>query len=192
MRSMSRVDRGAETFGYTSSSKLQPVESSDYRRRQGATHARASNHLQLLLLTVACGLRPDRLRPARQRRARRRPDQVSTTRARSRWTRRTTRAPSSPYKGLESRYPFAPETRQAQLDLIYLYYKGSSPSRRSTPPRRSSARTRSHPRIDYCMYMRGRVYFDQEAEHPREILPGRHVEAAPEGHDEVLFAPSRT
>ena len=45
------------------------------------------------------------------------------------------------FKGLESRYPFSPETRQAQLDLIYLYYKSRSPSRRSTRPSSSSART---------------------------------------------------
>ena len=67
------------------------------------------------------------------------------------------------FQALESRYPFAPETRQAQLDLIYLYYKGAQPEQAIDAAEAFERENPTHPRVDYCMYMRGRVYFDQEA-----------------------------
>jgi len=67
------------------------------------------------------------------------------------------------FQALQSRYPFAPETRQAQLDLIYLYYKGNQPEQAIDAAEAFERENPTHPRVDYCMYMRGRVYFDQEA-----------------------------
>ena len=67
------------------------------------------------------------------------------------------------FQALQSRYPFAPETRQAQLDLIYLYYKGGQPEQAVDAAEAFERENPIHPRVDYCMYMRGRVYFDQEA-----------------------------
>ena len=67
------------------------------------------------------------------------------------------------FQALQSRYPFAPETRQAQLDLIYLYYKGGQPEQATDAAEAFERENPTHPRVDYCMYMRGRVYFDQEA-----------------------------
>jgi outer membrane protein assembly factor BamD len=67
------------------------------------------------------------------------------------------------FQALQSRYPFAPETRQAQLDLIYLYYKGGQPEQAIDAAEAFERENPTHPRVDYCMYMRGRVYFDQEA-----------------------------
>ena len=67
------------------------------------------------------------------------------------------------FQALQSRYPFAPETRQAQLDLIYLYYKGNQPEQAIDSAEAFERENPTHPRVDYCMYMRGRVYFDQEA-----------------------------
>jgi outer membrane protein assembly factor BamD len=67
------------------------------------------------------------------------------------------------FQMLQSRYPFAPETRQAQLDLIYLYYKGAQPEQAIDAAEAFERENPTHPRVDYCMYMRGRVYFDQEA-----------------------------
>ena len=43
---------------------------------------------------------------------------------------------------LEARYPFSEQAKQGQLDLIYAYYKNRRPSRRSTRPTSSSAKTR--------------------------------------------------
>jgi outer membrane protein assembly factor BamD len=66
------------------------------------------------------------------------------------------------YQALQSRYPFAPETRQAQLDLIYLYYKSGQPEQAIDAAEAFERENPTHPRVDYSMYMRGRVYFDQE------------------------------
>ena len=66
------------------------------------------------------------------------------------------------YQALQSRYPFSPETRQAQLDLVYLYYKSGQPEQAIDAAEAFERENPTHPRVDYCMYMRGRIYFDQE------------------------------
>jgi outer membrane protein assembly factor BamD len=67
------------------------------------------------------------------------------------------------YQALQARYPFSPETRQAQLDLVYLYYKSGQTEQAIDAAEAFERENPTHPRVDYCMYMRGRVYFDQEA-----------------------------
>jgi outer membrane protein assembly factor BamD len=62
---------------------------------------------------------------------------------------------------LESRYPFSPETRQAQLDLIYAYYKSNQPEAAVDAAEQFERENPTHPRVDYALYMRGLVYFDQ-------------------------------
>jgi outer membrane protein assembly factor BamD len=62
---------------------------------------------------------------------------------------------------LESRYPFSPETRQAQLDLIYAYYKSRQPEAAIDAAEQFERENPTHPRVDYALYMRGLVYFDQ-------------------------------
>jgi outer membrane protein assembly factor BamD len=66
------------------------------------------------------------------------------------------------FTALESRYPFSPETRQAQLDLIYLYYRSQQPEMAIDAAEEFERENPTHPRVDYCLYMRGVVYFDQE------------------------------
>lgn len=65
------------------------------------------------------------------------------------------------FMALESRYPFSPETRQAQLDLVYLYYKSQQPDSAVDAAEEFERENPTHPRVDYCLYMRGVVYFDQ-------------------------------
>lgn len=65
------------------------------------------------------------------------------------------------FNALEARYPFSPETRQAQLDLIYLYYRSQQPEQAIDAAEQFERENPTHPRIDYCLYMRGLVYFDQ-------------------------------
>ena len=62
---------------------------------------------------------------------------------------------------LQSRYPFSPESRQAQLDLIYLYYKSQQPESAVDAAEQFERENPTHPRVDYALYMKGRVYFDQ-------------------------------
>ncbi|GAC1301415.1 MAG: hypothetical protein NVSMB10_00870 [Steroidobacteraceae bacterium] len=64
---------------------------------------------------------------------------------------------------LQSRFPFSEPARQAQLDLIYVYYKS-----RQTDPAIDAAETfirenPTNPRVDYAQYMKGLVYFERQA-----------------------------
>ena len=71
----------------------------------------------------------------------------------------------SAIKGLEalqSRFPFSEPARQAQLDLIYVYYRS-----RQIEPAVDAADTfiRENPtnlRVDYAYYMKGLVYFERQ------------------------------
>ena len=65
------------------------------------------------------------------------------------------------FNALEARYPFSPETRQAQLDLIYLYYRSLQPEQAVDAAEEFERENPTHERLDYCLYMRGLVYFDQ-------------------------------
>lgn len=62
---------------------------------------------------------------------------------------------------LEARYPFSPLTRQAQLDLIHLYYVSRQPEAAIDAAEEFERENPTHPRVDYAIYMKGLVYFDQ-------------------------------
>ena len=64
------------------------------------------------------------------------------------------------FRNLAIRYPFLPETRQAQLDLIYAYYRSGRPEEAldiATTFIRENPRL---PEVAYCLYMTGIIYFD--------------------------------
>jgi outer membrane protein assembly factor BamD len=66
-------------------------------------------------------------------------------------------------EALQSRFPFSEPARQAQLDLIYAYYKN-----RATEPAVDAADTfirenPTNPRVDYAYYMKGLVYFERQS-----------------------------
>ncbi|HJR69471.1 MAG TPA: outer membrane protein assembly factor BamD [Gammaproteobacteria bacterium] len=65
------------------------------------------------------------------------------------------------FQALEARYPFSPETRQAQLDLIYLYYRSQQPEQAIDAAEEFQRENPTHERLDYALYMRGLVLFDQ-------------------------------
>ena len=65
------------------------------------------------------------------------------------------------FKALEGSYPFSPETRQAQLDLIYLHYRSQQPEEAIDAAEEFERENPTHDRVDYCLYMRGVVLFDQ-------------------------------
>lgn len=62
---------------------------------------------------------------------------------------------------LESRFPFSNATRQAQLDMIYAYYMSNQPESAIDAIDEFQRENPTHERIDYCLYMKGRIYFDQ-------------------------------
>ena len=52
------------------------------------------------------------------------------------------------FNALEARYPFSPETRQAQLDLIYLYYRSLQPEQAVDAAEEFERENPTHERID--------------------------------------------
>jgi outer membrane protein assembly factor BamD len=66
-------------------------------------------------------------------------------------------------QNLTYRYPFSPQTRQAQLDLIYAYYRSGQPD---SAVDAAESFIRENPRLGevaYCRYMIGLIHFDREA-----------------------------
>jgi outer membrane protein assembly factor BamD len=61
---------------------------------------------------------------------------------------------------LEARYPFSPLARQAQLDLIYVFYRSGQPEAAIDAAEEFERENPTHPRVDYALYMKGLVYFD--------------------------------
>ncbi len=66
------------------------------------------------------------------------------------------------YENLEARFPFSNETKQAQLDLIYCYYKDRQIEATVDAATTFERENPTHPRVDYALYMRGLAYFSGE------------------------------
>src|SRR5690606_15976391 len=62
---------------------------------------------------------------------------------------------------LEATYPFSNVTRQAQLDIIDAYCRARLFEEAIAAAEEFERETPTHPRVDYTLYMRGLVYFDQ-------------------------------
>lgn len=65
------------------------------------------------------------------------------------------------FQQLEARYPFSNVTRQAQLDVISAYYRSRQPEAAIDAAEEFERENPTHPRVDYAIYMRGLVYFDE-------------------------------
>ncbi|CAM3550782.1 outer membrane protein assembly factor BamD [Parendozoicomonas haliclonae] len=58
-------------------------------------------------------------------------------------------------RALESRYPFGPFAEQAQLDLVYAYYRSMEPEAARASAERFIRLHPNNPNVDYAYYMRG-------------------------------------
>jgi outer membrane protein assembly factor BamD len=65
------------------------------------------------------------------------------------------------FRLLETRYPFSPASRQAQLDLIYAFYRSNQTEEAIDAAEEFERENPTHPRVDYALYMKGLVYFDE-------------------------------
>lgn len=65
------------------------------------------------------------------------------------------------FQTLEARFPFSNVTRQAQLDIIYAYYKARQFESAIDAAEEFEAENPTHPRVDYCLYMKGLIHFDK-------------------------------
>src|SRR5690554_6328075 len=65
-------------------------------------------------------------------------------------------------RALESRYPFGRYAEQAQLELIYAYYKNLEPEAAKSAADRFIRLHPQHPQVDYAYYMKGLAAFEQD------------------------------
>ena len=63
------------------------------------------------------------------------------------------------YEALVARYPFSNQAKQAQLDLIYVYYENGDPDSAIEAALQFERENPRHPRVDYALYMRGLAQF---------------------------------
>jgi outer membrane protein assembly factor BamD len=63
------------------------------------------------------------------------------------------------YEALEARFPFSNQAKQAQLDLIYCYYKNGETDSAIDAASQFERENPTHPRVDYALYMRGLATF---------------------------------
>ena len=74
-------------------------------------------------------------------------------------------------KALESRYPFGRFAEQAQLELIYAYYRNTEPEAARSSAERFIRLHPQHPRVDYAYYLKGLASFDQDRGLLARFLP---------------------
>lgn len=75
------------------------------------------------------------------------------------------------FKALESRYPFGRYAEQAQLELIYAYYKNQEPEAAKAAAERFIRLHPQHPNVDYAWYLKGLASFDQDRGLLARFLP---------------------
>ncbi|GGC03833.1 outer membrane protein assembly factor BamD [Marinobacterium zhoushanense] len=72
---------------------------------------------------------------------------------------------------LEARYPFGQYSEQAQLELIYAYFKTYEPESASAAADRFVRLHPNHANIDYAYYMKGLTAFEQDRSFLTRYLP---------------------
>ncbi len=65
------------------------------------------------------------------------------------------------YEQLEARFPFTNPARQAQLDLMYVYYMNREPESAIDQADQFIRENPAHPRVDYAYYIKGLVQFER-------------------------------
>ncbi len=63
------------------------------------------------------------------------------------------------YRALEIRHPFADQTREGQLGLMYAYVQDRQPDAAIDAANKFIRENPRHPRVDYAYYIRGLAYF---------------------------------
>ena len=74
------------------------------------------------------------------------------------------------FENLEARYPFSNQAKQAQLNLIYCYYRNGEPEAATDASIQFERENPTHPRVDYALYMRGLANFKGEKSTTQRLL----------------------
>lgn len=75
------------------------------------------------------------------------------------------------YEGLEARYPFGRYAQQAQLEVIYAYYRYDEPESAIAAADRFIKLHPRHPFVDYAYYLKGLVSFNEDRGLVERYLP---------------------
>ncbi|MDN0077323.1 outer membrane protein assembly factor BamD [Crenobacter sp. SG2303] len=67
------------------------------------------------------------------------------------------------YETLESRFPYGRYAQQAQMDLAYTQYKAGEPEQAIAAADRFIKLHPAHPNLDYMYYLKGLVYYNDDA-----------------------------
>jgi outer membrane protein assembly factor BamD len=92
------------------------------------------------------------------------------------------------YENLGARFPFSNQTRQAQLDLIYCYYKNGERESAIDAATQFERENPTHPRVDYALYMRGLASFRGQRGYFHRLLRIDLTRRPPEGARESFSA----
>ncbi len=74
------------------------------------------------------------------------------------------------YEALVARFPFSNQAKQAQLDLIYCYYRNGDDELAIDAAIQFERENPTHPRVDYALYMRGLALFSGERNRFHKLL----------------------
>ncbi len=83
------------------------------------------------------------------------------------------------YELLEARYPFGKYAQQAQLNVIYAYYKFEEPDSAIVAANRFLKLYPRHEKVDYVYYLKGLIYFEMNQGILGRFLPLDHSQRDP-------------
>jgi len=92
----------------------------------------------------------------------------------------------SSYEKLEAHYPLGKYAQQAQLDIIYAYYKYEEPESAILAADRFIKLYPRHSKIDYVYYLKGLVYFQYNWGSLDRFLPLEHSQRDPSAANQAL------
>ena len=72
---------------------------------------------------------------------------------------------------LEARFPFGRYAEQAQLEIIYAYYRSAQPEAARAAADRFIRLHPRHPNVDYAYYLRGLASFDEDRNFLARLFP---------------------
>ncbi len=72
---------------------------------------------------------------------------------------------------LESRFPFGKYAEQAQLEIIYAYYRSHQPEAARSAADRFIRLHPRHPNVDYAYYLRGMASFEEDQAFLEQFIP---------------------
>jgi outer membrane protein assembly factor BamD len=73
------------------------------------------------------------------------------------------RSAISNFETLTAVYPFSEYSKQAQLDLMYSYWRNEEPDSAVSIADQFILENPTHPRVDYAMYVKGLAWFPEDA-----------------------------